>query len=368
MADSRIRPILMPRWGLSMKQGKLTAWLKRPGDAVAAGDELLEVETDKIANVVESGDPGILRRVIGEPEAVYPVKALLGVLADEAVGEAEIDAYIAGYVLPPPDEGEAGDGEPTYAFADLPLGRIRYAKRGTGGPPVVLIHGFGGDLDNWLFNIDALAEDATIYALDLPGHGQSVKSLADPTIAGMAKAVTAFMDAVAVEAAHLVGHSMGGAVAARMARETPERVKSLALIAPAGLGAPVNRDYLEGFVTASSRRELKPVVEMLFFDKSLVTRQLLENVLRYKRIDGVAEALRPLSKALLAPEAAAPSLPSQLPTMLLWGKEDRIIPAPAADEFGAAPIEVIPGAGHMIQMEGAKAVNARLRDHLAASE
>ena len=59
-------------------------------------------------------------------------------------------------------------------------GNLRYAKRGDGAETVILVHGFGGDLDGWLFNIDALGEKATVYALDLPGHGQSTKTLDNP--------------------------------------------------------------------------------------------------------------------------------------------------------------------------------------------
>ncbi len=54
---------------------------------------------------------------------------------------------------------------------------------------------------------------ATVYALDLPGHGQSAKTLADPTVAGLARTVVAFMDALGIDRAHLVGHSLGGAIA-----------------------------------------------------------------------------------------------------------------------------------------------------------
>jgi pyruvate dehydrogenase E2 component (dihydrolipoamide acetyltransferase) len=91
-----------------------------------------------------------------------------------------------------------------------------------------------------------------------------------------------------LERVHLVGHSLGGLVAATVALEHPERVRSLTLVAGAGLGEEINRDYVEGFVSASSRRELKPVLQLLFADESLITRQLVEDVLKYKRIDGVA--------------------------------------------------------------------------------
>jgi pyruvate dehydrogenase E2 component (dihydrolipoamide acetyltransferase) len=182
-----------------MSEGKVTGWLKPPGSKVAVGEELLEVETEKIAGVVEAGDAGTLRRVIGEPDTVYPIKALLGVLADDDVPDADIDAFVAGYVTPAGDEAEGEEAGPRYEFVETPAGRLRYAKRGEGGEAIVLIHGFGGDLDNWLFNIDALAGAGTVYALDLPGHGQSEKSLRDASLKGLSSALLGFMDALGIE-------------------------------------------------------------------------------------------------------------------------------------------------------------------------
>lgn len=366
MTDSRIKPIVMPKWGLSMKEGKVTGWLVEPGTPVEVGKEILEVETDKIAGVVEAADAGVLRRRLGEPDAVYPVKALLGVLAEEGVSEAEIDAYVASYVTPAAEEGDA-DGGAGYEFVELPQGRIRYARRG-GGPDVLLIHGFGGDLDNWLFNIDALAEGATVHALDLPGHGQSVKAVGEPTPAGLARTLLAFMDELGIAAAHLVGHSLGGAVAVEAARQARAKVRSLALIAPVGLGPEINAAYIEGFVNAASRRELKPVVESLFADPAKVTRQLVDDLLRYKRLDGVDAALRAIAAGSFEGgrqrcDLREPLSALEPPALIIWGREDRIIPAAHAAALEGAKAEVIEGAGHMVQMEAAPRVNALLRSY-----
>jgi pyruvate dehydrogenase E2 component (dihydrolipoamide acetyltransferase) len=331
MAEHSIKPIVMPKWGLSMSEGKLTGWLKKAGDKVAVGDQIVEVETDKIAGVVEAGDAGVLRRTLGEVAAVYPVKALIGIIADAEAPESEIDAYVSSYVTPATDEEEEEE-KSAYAFVDTPVGSIRYAKRGAGGDAVILVHGFGGDLDNWLFNIDALAAKTTVYALDLPGHGQSTKSIPENGLSGLAKGLLGFMDALDIKSAHVVGHSMGGAVSILAALEAPERVRSLTLIDSAGLGSEINADYLAGFVSASSRRELKPVVEQLFADPQLVSRQLLEDLLRYKRLDGVEAALSTIASQFLADGKQRTVLAPKLkefdkPILVIWGEDDRIIPA-----------------------------------------
>jgi pyruvate dehydrogenase E2 component (dihydrolipoamide acetyltransferase) len=374
MLDSRIKPIVMPKWGLSMSEGKITGWLRQPGSKINVGDEILEVETDKIASVVEAGDSGTLRRIIGQSNTIYPVKALLGVLAEDDVSDEEIDSFVASYVMPAAaDEDEAESG-PKYEFVETPFGIIRYAVRGEGSSTVVLIHGFGGDLDNWLFNIDALAEGAKVYALDLPGHGQSSKSLRDPTLAGLSKALITYMDQVGIEAAHLVGHSMGGAVALQTAIDAPGRVKSLSLVCSAGLGPDINGAYIDGFVSATSRRDLKPVLENLFADRNLVSRQMVDDLLKYKRLDGVDEALRALSAALFQGGKQQEVLSSAaqavtVPIGVIWGEEDRIIPAAHAQALGnATSVKVLAGAGHMVQMEAANAVNSLLKQHIGGVE
>ncbi|MFO1274010.1 MAG: acetoin dehydrogenase dihydrolipoyllysine-residue acetyltransferase subunit [Rubrivivax sp.] len=369
---SAITPLVMPKWGLEMREGRVAAWLVEEGARIEVGTPIVDVETDKISNAVEAPDPGLLRRKVAQAGETLPVKALLGVLAEADVSDAEIDAFVAAFVVPAAGADEE-EGAATYEFAEIDGLRVRYARRGEGrGVPVLFIHGFGGDLDNWLFNLDAVAEAAPVIALDLPAHGQSTPKLPGASLAAMAGFVARFLDRLDVERVHAVGHSMGGAIAAQLAKDHPQRVASVAVIGSAGLGQEVNAGYIEGFVSAASRRELKPVVEQLFADPSLVSRQLLDDLLKYKRLDGVSEALTALGQALFAGgrQAEAPVLElegSGLPLLVLWGREDRIIPAAHADHAPAgSKVVVIEGAGHMVMMEKASEVNALLKEHVKA--
>ena len=366
-----ITPIVMPKWGLSMTEGTVMSWLVEEGTEITVGLPILEVETDKIANAVEAADPGLLRRKVAQVGELLPVKALLGVMAPAEVSDADIDAYIAAYETPSADAGEDADAAPAYLWTEVDGIRVRYARRGAdAGTPVLFIHGFGGDLDNWLFNIDALAEASPVIALDLPGHGQSAVKLPGTTLTALAGFVTRFLDQLDVERVHAVGHSMGGAVASQLALAHPARVASLALIAPAGMGEEINAGYTEGFATAASRRELKPVLEQLFNDPALVSRQMVDDVLKYKRLDGVEALLLSLSQALFPAGRQAERPGLQLastgkPVLVVWGTEDRIVPAVHAGNAPAgATVERFDGAGHMVQMERASDVNRLLRRHV----
>jgi pyruvate dehydrogenase E2 component (dihydrolipoamide acetyltransferase) len=367
MADAKILPIVMPKWGLSMREGKLVDWLVEEGKPISIGQAILEIETDKIAGNFEAPDAGLLRRRVGQAGSVYLVKALIGVIADRSVPDKEIDDFVAAYVTPPPeDEGEEDEAS-RYSFAELDGLKLRYAKRGEGDNALILIHGFGGDLDNWLFNIDALAERATVFALDLPGHGQSSKAIPDATIEGLAKTLLVFMDTVGLKKAHLVGHSLGGAIAMAAARSDRSRVASLGLICSAGLGPEIAMDYVDGFIAAQSRRDLKPVLEMLFADPSQVSRTMVDDVLKYKRLDGSEAALRQLAGTVFKDGRQQTVLADWLktaaiPTVIVAGAEDKIVPASHTAATGG---EVIPGAGHMVQMEQAGKVNALLKQLLA---
>lgn len=364
--SERIIAITMPKWGLSMKEGKVNRWLVRAGDPIQAGTEVVEVESDKIAGVIEAADGGLLRRQVAKEDDLLPVGALLGVITDSEVAESEIETFVNDFqsrFVPGETEEDQAAAAPEIVTVD---GRhISYLRRGETGDPILLIHGFGGDKNNWLFNHEALASTNTVYALDLPGHGNSDKNIDDPTFSGFVKVLLGFADALKLDEFHLVGHSLGGAISLSTALESPDRIKSVTVISSVALGKEIDAEYLRGFVATNSRKELKDLARRLFANEDLVTRQLVDDLLRFKRLDGVQSALEGILSFLLEGDRQRTVLSEDIknlsvPIRAIWGEKDRIIPASHAASIGK-DVHILPNTGHMAHMEAANEVNRLLR-------
>jgi pyruvate dehydrogenase E2 component (dihydrolipoamide acetyltransferase) len=366
---TQIVAITMPKWGLTMTEGKVLGWLKHEGDAVAASDELLEIETTKITNVMEAGETGTLRRIVAREGAVLPIGGLLAVVAPQEVAEADIDAFVAGFVTPEAAEGGEAESEaPSPQEVAAGNYRLRCLDLGSGdGPPVVFVHGFGADLNAWMFTQPVLAERHRTIALDLPGHGGSTKALSGPLDgSSFAADIDRALAALGIDRMHLVGHSMGGAIALHFATWQSDRVASLSLIASAELGEEINAAFIDGFVRMGRRREAQEVLRLLVHDPDLISRQMVEDVLRYKRLDGVGAALTaiaaewfPDGRQRTGLAALVPSL--TMPVQVIWGRDDRIIPVAHAEALqGKVPVHILDNAGHLPQMEKSAEVNRLL--------
>ncbi|HEY0835864.1 MAG TPA: alpha/beta fold hydrolase, partial [Azospirillum sp.] len=126
----------------------------------------------------------------------------------------------------------------------FPGGPASVLSLGQGGVPVLLLHGFAGDLLTWQFNFTVLAAHRRAVAIDLPGHGESTPDVGSGRVEEFAPWIERLLDALRLPLVHVVGHSMGGYVALCLARRAPERVASLSLVAPAGVGPRFDAAYL----------------------------------------------------------------------------------------------------------------------------
>lgn len=262
------------------------------------------------------------------------------------------------------------------SFVELEGHRLHYVARGQ-GRPVVLVHGFAGSAEAWAAAAADLAADHAVYAIDLLGFGESAKpARADHSLAGHGRRVAAFCAALGLTGVTLAGHSMGGVVAAQAALADAEgRLARLALLdanfyrrngPPIPLFPPLPRLLAARFYAPAARAAS---LRRCFADPSLVTPELLERYLAPTRAPGARAALA----AFLATPGPATyaELPARLrlPTLILWGERDALWPLADAQrlcrEVPGSALEVIPGAGHMLQEERPAAVAASLRAFIA---
>jgi pimeloyl-ACP methyl ester carboxylesterase len=272
---------------------------------------------------------------------------------------------------------------------------VRSTPQPPGTEPALLVHGLGGSALNWTDLMALLADRLASRAVDLPGFGLSPPPAdGDYTLARHSRAVVRLLEADARGPVHLMGNSLGGAVATVVAATRPDLVRTLTLISPAlpdlRLGwyrAQVAALALPGIGTTVSRmlgsmapeQRVRGLLAMVFADPSRVASdrfaEAVAEVERRATLPYSVEALAGSARGLL--QWYAVTGPHSLwrlagrvsaPTLVLYGRQDRLVPHRGASKaklaFPDATVVVLPRSGHVAQMEQPELVARLVRRHL----
>lgn len=242
--------------------------------------------------------------------------------------------------------------------------------------PLLLIHGFGASMFSFRHQIDEMAQSRRVTAIDLPGFGYSDRPLdADLSHSAHVTRLISLMDRLGIERAVIVGHSMGGAIALRLAAEHPGRVAGLVL---AGAAHPNQRPpsplvrlmrpllplVLATFVgTGRLRAQLRRMV----YDPAFITDEVAAGYIEPLRLRGTAATLiNQISSVSRDQPVAVQTITA--PTLLLWGESDRVVPPPTGArllaDLPASRIEMISRAGHFLLEEQPQACNRAINAFL----
>jgi pimeloyl-ACP methyl ester carboxylesterase len=264
-------------------------------------------------------------------------------------------------------------------MAAIPLETVRihghevgYRRAGS-GPVLLLVHGMAGSSRTWKEVFPLLARDHTVIAPDLLGHGESAKPLGDYSLGAYASGLRDFLGILGVERATIVGQSLGGGIAMQLCYQHPELAERLVLVSSGGLGREVS--WLLRLFALPGAEWIMPVVFPAFVRdggnrvSAFVARQgwrmpHLAEVWRAYTSLGETENQRAFVRTLRAvidPGGQAVSardrlyLTAAMPTLIVWGDRDPIIPeAHAHDAHQAMPgsrLEIFEGAGHFPHAE-----------------
>lgn len=230
------------------------------------------------------------------------------------------------------------------------------------GSPVLLIHGFGADRMSWVANTPPLMERHSVWAVDLPAHGE-----AEPGATTLAELTTSVAEAAQVLEGPLalIGHSLGGAIAAQMVADDPARYHASVLLAPAGFGAGVlNAAFLEKFAELDGEDEALGLLRLLVERERLIQPPMAQYVLAHLAKPGRRDALAGIARAALS--LVPPPLPGN--AVVVWGEKDRINhPDPVWLAGLGDRAFLLPDTGHLPHVEAVTQVNRLALDHLAAA-
>ncbi|WP_225028714.1 acetoin dehydrogenase dihydrolipoyllysine-residue acetyltransferase subunit [Xinfangfangia pollutisoli] len=246
---------------------------------------------------------------------------------------------------------------PRPAAGAQPGGQLNAAwlRRGT-GMPVVLLHGYSADLNNWRGLFAGTPAAFPVLALDLPAHGASPRAVpadADALCAQVEATLAGLVEGPLV----LAGHSFGGAVAARLAARGGLDLRGLCLFAPAGLGPEIDESFTRGILRARSAASLRPWLERLVHDPATISDAFVTAVAAQRQDEGLTAAMAAFAERFFPDGTQILSIKADLarlrvPARVIFGRQDRILPFGATRDLPATVgLHAVDGCGHLPHLE-----------------
>ena len=374
-----VTAVYVPRWGVTMENATIVAWLVEEGMPVVKGQDLVEMETEKNVNVVQAPANGILRRILVPKGETASVGSLLGVISEageafdlEALRGAGPQVQAAGpgerhqregrpaekdqrgrvRASPPARrlaeehgldlavlEGTGPEGsvsrddveraivaavgrsleEGDKTAGGVPIHYVSVGGEGTGlktsSIPVVLVHGIAGSTLLWQANLSAIGARHKVFAFDLPGHGRSGKPDGPCSIELFTRSLLGFLDACGLDKVVLAGHSLGGHVCLKLALERPERVARLVLIDSGGLGPEIDVGFIKPLLSGFTREATETMLRGLFANPAMVSRTMVDATFEALSRPGAWEAVRSAVESAVPRGIQVESLAERLPEL-----------------------------------------------------
>jgi len=420
-------PILVPQVGQDLTEATIVELHVKLGDRVKKGDLVAVVESEKASFDVEAFVEGVVislpfkqgdlapvlepLMVLGEPGEVVtetvepassPSSAKNAAVAPDQMPLTSAPAEDRPAVVPPvaapvtlPEGASAGQSASPVArriASEQGLDLARIAGSGPGGAvvlrdvdaalaentgqsqglelrtlqsgkgtPVVFLHGFGADLSSWRPLVGRIGLDHPLMALDLPGHGISVGHMANDfaeIVAAVGQSLRALPGGM-----HLVGHSLGAAVAAALTERGDLDVRSLTLISPAGLGPSVAGEFIEGFLAARTEAALAAWMRRLVHDPASLAPVLVRATLAARQNTALVPAQLRAARGIFEGSTQLFSTAAALqayrgPCTVIAGREDSIMPLREVESAVPAHVALhrLDRVGHLPQVEAANLV------------
>ena len=411
--------VILPKVDMDMTHGTLAVWHVAEGELVKQGAPLFDIETDKAAMEVEAPATGLLHHITAKPGDKVAVGAIVAWIYPEGMAVSLPPTPVEAAAKPVPVEAvlpvqSADVAQPISTLAKRatpaarkaardagltlsevtgtgPLGRVQHddvtdllvqrtahvaaesasapgwiresgslniSRRKGDGKSVILLHGFTADSQSWAPFEKALGPTRPLVRIDLPGHGKSpkrhVRSFQD-----LSRMIVETFDEATrdLEDVHVVGHSLGAALALALADIRGRRIASLTLIAPAGLGPEIDAAALNGIVRASRVESLAPWLRKLTATREGISDDYARAAMRSREDASLRACQADMASALFPDGVQAFDLRAalsriDLPTQILWGRSDHIVPsAHGIFADGEFALHLLTGAGHIPQIE-----------------